>query len=150
MMQIHRIEFKKLDERAKLTRGSKDSAAVDLHAMIDEPLTLYPGQIFKLSTGIAMFIKNRSLMGQLAIRSSWGARGISLANGVGIIDADYQGEILATLINLSNEIVTIQPDARVVQLMIAPALTSLSYFTEVESFSQETERGEGGFGSTGE
>ena len=97
-----------------------------------------------------MFVKNRALLGQLAIRSSWGARGISLANGIGIIDADYQGEILAMLINLSNEIVTIQPEDRVVQLMISPAVTSLSYFTEVESFSQETERGEGGFGSSGQ
>lgn len=149
-MQIHRIEFKKLDDRARLTRGSKDSAAVDLHAMIDEPLTLYPGQVFKMPTGIAVFIKNRNQAGLVLIRSSWAVKGLGLANGVGLIDADYQGELGLLLVNQSNNVLMVHPMDRVGQFMTIPALTSLSYFTEVDQFSMTTERGEGGFGSSGE
>ena len=141
------VRIKKLDERARLPRyGSAYSAGADLCALLDEPVTILPGQTALLPTGLAAEIPE-GYVGLVFARSSLGIkRGLAPANKVGVIDADYRGEIRVGLLNHGSEPQTVEPFERVAQLAIVPFLKA--EFTESETLS-ETSRGEGGFGSTG-
>ena len=142
------IKIKKLRENAKIpSRATNGSAGMDLYACIDEPITLAPGQLAIVPTGIAIALPDNSCAAFLYARSGLGVKhGICLSNGVGVIDSDYRGEICAGLCNVSNKPYTIEPDERVCQMVIAPVLTP--DVVEVSELD-DTDRGEGGFGSTG-
>lgn len=142
------IKIKKLRENAKIPkRATAGSAGMDLYACIDEPITLAPGQLAIVPTGIAIALPENSCAAFLYARSGLGVKhGICLSNGVGVIDSDYRGEICAGLCNVSDKPYTIEPDERVCQMVIAPVLTP--DVVEVSELD-DTDRGEGGFGSTG-
>lgn len=142
------IKIKKLRENAKIPkRATAGSAGMDLYACIDEPITLAPGQLAIVPTGIAIALPDNSYAAFLYARSGLGVKhGICLSNGVGVIDSDYRGEICAGLCNVSDKPYTIEPDERVCQMVIAPVLTP--DVVEVSELD-DTDRGEGGFGSTG-
>ena len=142
------IKIKKLRDNAKIPkRATAGSAGMDLYACIDEPITLAPGQLAIVPTGIAIALPDNSCAAFLYARSGLGVKhGICLSNGVGVIDSDYRGEICAGLCNVSDKPYTIEPDERVCQMVIAPVLTP--DVVEVSELD-DTDRGEGGFGSTG-
>ena len=122
------------------------AAAMDLHACLDAPLTLAPGERKMVPSGIAVAIPDGHV-GIIAIRSSMGAKhGINMANSIGVIDSDYRGPLSMCIVNLSDTPYTIEPGDRVAQLMILPvARPALKLVEELP----QTERGQGGFGSTG-
>ena len=142
------IKIKKLKENAKIPkRATSGSAGMDLYACIDEPITLAPGQLAIVPTGIAIALPDNGCAAFLYARSGLGVKhGICLSNGVGVIDSDYRGEICAGLCNVSDKPYTIEPDERVCQMVIAPVLTP--DVVDVNELD-DTDRGEGGFGSTG-
>ena len=142
------IKIKKLKENAKIPkRATSGSAGMDLYACIDEPITLAPGQLAIVPTGIAIALPDNTCAAFLYARSGLGVKhGICLSNGVGVIDSDYRGEICAGLCNVSDKPYTIERDERVCQMVIAPVLTP--DVVEVNELD-DTDRGEGGFGSTG-
>ncbi len=142
------VKVKKLRENAVLPkRATEDSAGADLYACIDEPLTIAPGELVKIPTGIAIEPADRNCAAFLFARSGLGVKhGITLANSVGVVDSDYRGEICVGLCNVSNEPYTIHPQERVAQMVLMPVLAA--DFVETEALS-DTERGEGGFGSSG-
>lgn len=122
------------------------SAALDLHACIDTPVTIPGGESVLLPTGLAVSIQENHV-GIVAIRSSMGIRhGIVLSNGVGIIDSDYRGPLHVGLHNLGKTPYTVQPGDRIAQLMIVPVTR---HEVEVVEELDDTPRGSGGFGSTG-
>lgn len=128
-------------------RATGGSAGLDLCACIDAPVEIAPQQIVAVSTGIAIALPSENYVALVFARSGLGIKhGISLANGVGVIDSDYRGEICVGLCNLSNEPYTIQPNERIAQMVIMP--TCPLALQEVDSLDL-TARGEGGFGSTG-
>ena len=141
------VKIKKLDPRAKLPQYGSDAAAgADLYALLDESLTLLPGETALLPTGLAAEIP-AGYVGLIFARSSMGIkRGLAPANKVGVIDADYRGEIKVGLHNHAAGPQTVEPFERIAQFMIVPFLRA--EFTESETLS-ETVRGDGGFGSTG-
>lgn len=142
------IKIKLLNEKAHLpTRASEGAAGYDLRACIDEPITLKKGKIFAVPTGVAIELPSKNLVAVLSARSGLAIRhGIALANGVGIIDSDYRGEIKVGLINSGEEDFVINPDERIAQMLIMPVETPELKLAEELS---ETTRGSGGFGSTG-
>ena len=123
------------------------AAAMDLCACIDAPVTLAPGARTLVPTGIAIALPDARHVALVFARSGLGIKkGICLSNGVGVIDSDYRGEIGVGLVNLSDEAYTVQPGDRIAQLMVVPVVQpALSFVEELD----ETERGRGGFGSTG-
>lgn len=123
------------------------AAAMDLTACIDSPVTIEPHQRVLLPTGIAIALPSAEYVALVFARSSLGAKhGISLSNGVGVIDSDYRGEIKVGLTNFSDKPYTIQPGDRVAQLAVIPLVqANVLPVTELD----ETDRGVGGFGSTG-
>lgn len=123
-------------------QATPESAGLDLFASSETPLPSH--QVVMIGTGTRLAIPN-GFFGLLAIRSSLGAKGISLANGVGIIDADYRGEVKVAIRNGGNHS-TIAEGERIAQLIIVPFAQVALH--EVRAFDV-TERGEGGFGSTG-
>ena len=144
------VELLSTDARLKLAYATDDSAAVDLPAMIDEPLTLQPGERKKLGAGFKMHIQlepGQCAAAIVAPRSGLGSRGLVIANTIGLIDADYQGELGLTLLNNGSEAITIQPGDRIMQMFFIPVLRA--QFKPVTEFATVTGRGEGGFGSTG-
>lgn len=142
------IKIKKLNPSAKVPkRATSGSAGMDLYACIDEPITIAPGQLAVVPTGIAIALPDNSCAAFLYARSGLGVKhGICLSNGVGVIDSDYRGEICAGICNVSDKPYTIEPDERVCQMVIAPVLTP--DIVEVSELD-DTQRGKGGFGSTG-
>ena len=141
------VLFAKLDENAEApTQGTKSAAGWDLRAL--EKTTVTKGNSTKIRTGLAVAIPD-GWEGQIRSRSSLGAKGMIMPNGVGTIDSDYRGElmVLATWIGEGDSIV-LEKGERIAQLLIAPV--HVTSFTEVsfENLSK-TERGEGGFGSSG-
>ncbi len=124
------------------------SAAMDLRACIGEPVTIAPGKRLLVKTGLAINIMDPGLVAIVASRSGLSLKhGIRVAQGIGVIDSDYHGEIGVILANDSEEAYVVQPGERIAQLMFQPVVqVSLSF---VNKFSTETERGTGGFGSTG-
>lgn len=123
------------------------SAGCDLCACMDAPVTLAPGQLCRIPTGIAIALPDASVGAFLFARSGLGVRhGIQLSNGVGVIDSDYRGEIQVGLCNVSSEPYTIFPGDRIAQMVFLPVLRPEFQLTD---HLEETERGGGGFGSTG-
>jgi len=127
-------------------RATVGSAGYDLCARLDTPVTLAPGCRALIPTGIAVGLPGPETVGLVYARSGLATKhGLALANGVGVIDSDYTGEVKVGLINLSDTAYTIQPWERIAQLVIAPILLPEVAEAEIE----ETARGCGGFGSTG-
>ena len=142
------LKIKKLRENAKIPfRATPGSAGMDLYACIDEPVTLGPGEKAVIPTGIAIALPGPELGAFIFARSGLAIKhGIGLLNSVGVIDSDYRGEICVGVINQLQEAYTITPDERIAQMVIMPV--SLISPVEVDELD-ETERGAGGFGSTG-
>ena len=127
--------------------ASAGAAGMDLCACTDEPVTIAPRQIASLPTGIAIALPSANYVALVFARSGLGVKhGVALANGVGVIDSDYRGEIRVGLVNQSDVPYTIQPGDRVAQLAVMPVVQAR--LVRVETLD-ETERGAGGFGSTG-
>ena len=127
--------------------ASAGAAAMDLHACLEEPVTIGPGELVSLPTGIAVALPSPDYMALVFARSGLGVRhGIALSNGVGVIDSDYRGEIKVGLTNLSQTPYTISPGDRIAQLAVVPVVRVTP--VPVRDLD-ETERGSGGFGSTG-
>lgn len=123
------------------------SAGMDLRACLDQPLTVNPGETHLLPTGIAIHIADPSMAATILPRSGLGHKhGIVLGNLVGLIDSDYQGELMISCWNRGHDSFTIQPGDRIAQLMIVPVIQA--QLTIVETFDS-SERGEGGFGHSG-
>ena len=141
------VSVKLLDPRAKLpTYGSADAAGADLYALTDGPMEIAPGQTALIHTGIAVAVP-QGYVGLVYARSGLACkRGIAPANKVGVIDADYRGEVMIYLHNHGAETQTIEDGERVAQLVITPYLTA--QFENVDALD-DTQRGSGGFGSTG-
>lgn len=145
-----RVDVKLLDPRLRdqpphyATAGS---AGLDLRACIAEPVTIQPGETLLIPTGVAIHLADPQLAAMILPRSGLGHRhGIVLGNLVGLIDSDYQGEIMVSTWNRGREAFTLQPLDRLAQLVVVPVLQIA--FNVVEEFA-ETARGDGGFGSTG-
>lgn len=129
--------------------ATSGSAAVDMRAAIDEdaPVTIAPGARAMIPTGMAISLENANVVAILAARSGLAIKsGINLANGIGVIDSDYRGEICVGLYNSSDVPFTVHRGDRIAQLMFMPVYTA--NLIEVAALD-ETERGTGGFGSTG-
>lgn len=149
-MQVNEIDVKILDARmadqmpAYATPGS---AGLDLRACLDTALVLEPGQSQLIPTGLSMHIGDPSLAAMILPRSGLGHKhGIVLGNLVGLIDSDYQGPLMVSCWNRGATAFTVQPMERIAQLVIVPIVQAA--FRVVTEFGA-SERGEGGFGSTG-
>ena len=147
---MHTIDLKVLDPRmaehlpAYATPGS---AGLDLRACLDAPLALEPGQTQLIPTGLSIHIADPGLAAMLLPRSGLGHKhGIVLGNLVGLIDSDYQGPLMVSCWNRGSAAFTVQPMERIAQMVIVPVVHAM--FRRVEQFEQ-TQRGVGGFGSTG-
>ena len=142
------IQIKTLRENAKLPGSQTAGAAgVDLHACLEQAVGIQPGETVVIPTGIAVAIPE-GYFGGVYPRSGLATKlGLRLANCVGVIDADYRGEILAPLHNDGSDPVIIHDGDRVAQLLIQPVLTD--YVWQEVAELPETQRDEGGFGSTG-
>lgn len=141
------ISVKLLDPRAKLpTYGSDHAAGADLYALTSGPVEIAPGGTALIRTGLAVSIP-QGYMGLVFARSGLATKqGLAPANKVGVIDADYRGELMVFLHNHSDRLHTIEDGERVAQLVITPCFTA--QFQVVDELD-ETKRGSGGFGSTG-
>lgn len=141
------VKVKKLHPNAQLpVYGSVEAAGADLHACLDAPVTIAPGETAWIPTGIALEVP-KGCAGLVYARSSMGVkRGLAPANKVGVIDSDYRGEIRVVLLNHGKETQTVEPGERVAQFIITPVLTPA--YVETEELT-DTDRGVGGFGSTG-
>jgi dUTP pyrophosphatase len=144
------IDVKILDPRMNgqlPAYGTPGSAGLDLRACIDAPLTLEPGQTVLVPTGLAIHLADPGYAAMILPRSGLGHKsGIVLGNLVGLIDSDYQGQLMVSTWNRSHAAFTLQPMDRLAQLVIVPVLQV--GFNVVEEF-ESSERGAGGFGSTG-
>ena len=147
---MHRIDVRVLDARlhdSPPQYSTKGAAGLDLRACIDAPLVLRPGDSALVPSGIAIHLSESGLAALVLPRSGLGHKhGIVLGNLVGLIDSDYQGQIMVSLWNRSAQPYTLQPMERVAQLVIVPVLQVA--LNVVEEFAV-SERGAGGFGSTG-
>ena len=146
-MEKFNVNIKKLNDKAVIpTYGSEYAAGADLYACIDEPVSIEPGETTLIKTGLAMEIP-AGYAGLIYARSGLASKkGLAPANKVGVIDADYRGEVMVALHNHSNVAASIEPQERIAQLVITPYLTA--HFEEMDELS-DTVRGVGGFGSTG-
>jgi dUTP pyrophosphatase len=145
-----RLDVRVLDERIRAMLphyATAGAAGLDLRACIDAPLTLAPGDSQLLPTGIAIHLDDPGYAALLLPRSGLGAKhGIVLGNLVGLIDSDYQGPVMVSAWNRGREAFTIQPLDRIAQLVVVPV--QQVEFNVVEAFG-DSQRGAGGFGSTG-
>ncbi len=146
-MEKRNVRFTKLEKGAQMpTYGTEFSAGADLYALLDEDLTIDSGKTVLVHTGICMEIPE-GLVGLIYARSGMATkRGLAPANCVGVIDSDYRGEIMVALHNHGKEAQTISNGERIAQFVLAPFISAA--FEEVESLT-DTDRGAGGFGSTG-
>ena len=144
------IELKILDDRlreAMPAYATPGSAGLDLRACLAEPLTLAPNAWQLVPTGMAMYLKDPGYAAMILPRSGLGHKhGIVLGNLVGLIDSDYQGQLMVSAWNRSEVPYTLQPMERLAQLVIVPVVQAS--FTLVDDFAP-TQRGAGGYGSTG-
>lgn len=149
---MNAIELKILDPRVGTdfplpAYATPGSAGLDLRACLDAPLELAPGDTTLIPTGIAIHIQDPGLCATILPRSGLGHKhGIVLGNLVGLIDSDYQGQLMVSCWNRGKDHFTIQPGERIAQLVFLPVVQA--QFTVVDEFDQ-SERGEGGFGSSG-
>lgn len=143
-----RIKVKKLKENAIIPEYKTEfSAAADLYACIDGPLTVQPGQRAGIPLGFAIDYEDNGVVAVICARSGLASKhGMALSNGIGVVDPDYRGELTVAMINLSDKEYTVNPGDRIAQLMFLPIVRGV--FEESDELS-ETKRGEGGFGSTG-
>ena len=143
------MKIKKVRENAKVPqRATGGSAGLDLCACIDAPITLNGGETALIPTGVAIALPSAEYGAFVFPRSGIAIKhGIGLLNSVGVIDSDYRGEIMVGVINQISESYTIEPGERIAQMVILPV--SQAKFTVTEELD-ETERGSGGFGSTGD
>ena len=129
-------------------RATAGSAGMDLSACIEEDIIIAPRQLVRIPTGIAIALPGPEYVALVYARSGLGIKhGIALSNGVGVIDSDYRGEIQVGLTNLSDVPYTVQPGDRIAQLVVTPVV--LPELERVEELD-DTSRGTGGFGSTGQ
>lgn len=136
------------DKIEKLEYATEGSAAIDLRACVEAPRLLVPGKEYFVGTGIALNIQDKNIAAVVVPRSSLGKQGLVIGNLVGLIDSDYQGEIMLSLWNRSSEVdIMINPLDRVAQLLFIPIIKP--ELSIVQEFSSKTTRGSGGFGSTG-
>ena len=141
------VRIKILRENVQIPRyATEGSAAVDLSAAIDEPITLLPKERRLIPTGIAISIPDDTVAIVCARSGLSYKKGIAAANGIGVIDSDYRGEIFFSAINNSEEAYTIECGERIAQLMLMPYIKM--NFIPSETLD-DTERGAGGFGHTG-
>jgi len=149
-INIARIAVRIVDERIRAhlpAYATPGSAGMDLRACIDAPLTLAPGQAELVPTGIAIHVADPRLAAIILPRSGLGHKhGIVLGNLVGLIDSDYQGQLMVSCWNRGEHGYTLQPMERLAQLVIVPIVKAV--FAVVEDFA-ESARAAGGFGSTG-
>ena len=141
------LKLKKVRPEAQLPqRQTEGAAGYDLCACLEAPVTLAPGEGFSFPTGFAAEIP-QGLVGLVFCRSGLGVKyGVSLPNCVGVIDSDYRGEVLVGLQNAGSADYIVQPGDRIAQLMIAPVIQA---DVRLVDGLDETQRGAGGFGSTG-
>lgn len=142
------VKIKKLKANAVIPhRTTEGSAGADLYACIKEPIEIAPNSLVKIPTGIAIELSDSNCAAFLFARSGLGVKyGITLSNGVGVVDSDYRGEICVGLCNVSDRSYTVQPNERIAQMVIMPVICAS--FIETEELS-DTKRGNGGFGSSG-
>ena len=147
-METKTVKYKQLDPRAKAPAyATAGAAAADLCALLDEPLTLAPMQRTLVPTGLAIELPGPECVALVYARSGLSIKhGLTMANGVGVIDSDYRGELRVPMVNLGTEPYTIQPGERIAQLCIAPVWQAA--FVQADALN-DTDRGAGGFGSTG-
>ena len=147
---MHRMDVKILDNRLRDSPpqyATPGSAGLDLRACIEAPIMLAPGQTTLVPSGMAIHLADTGLAAMVLPRSGLGHKhGIVLGNLVGLIDSDYQGEIMVSLWNRGHESFTLNPLDRIAQLVVVPVVQVA--FNVVEEFGA-SQRGEGGFGSTG-
>ena len=143
-----KLTFQRLSERAVIpARATACSAGLDLSACLDAPVTIPPHGICLIPTGLAAALDEPQAMLMLCARSGLAAKhGIGMANGVGIVDTDYRGEIKVPLINQSDAAFTVTDGMRIAQLIVVPV-----WMPEIAAADTlpDTDRGTGGFGSTG-
>lgn len=141
------VPVKRLSSGAKLpTYGSLEAAGADLYACLEQPVIIEPGASAWISTGIALEIP-RDCAGLIYARSGMACKkGLAPANKVGVIDSDYRGEVVVVLHNHGDRPQTVESGERIAQLVITPVLTPA--YEEVKALSS-SDRGAGGFGSTG-
>ena len=145
---MEKLKIKKVRDNAKVPqRATSGSAGLDLCACIDEPITLECGNTAIIPTGIAIALPSAEYGAFVFPRSGIAVKhGIGLLNSVGVIDSDYRGEIMVGVINQIETTYTIQPGERSAQMVVMPvSLMPTEEVTELD----DTDRGEGGFGSTG-
>lgn len=144
------VDIRILDPRmaqALPAYATPGSAGLDLRAALDQPIVLEPGQAELIPTGLSMHLGDPGLAAMILPRSGLGHKhGIVLGNLVGLIDSDYQGPLMVSCWNRGSQAFTIQPMERIAQLVIVPVVQAS--FRLVDSF-EASQRGEGGFGSTG-
>ena len=145
------VDLKVLDPRMAEqvpSYATPGSAGLDLRACLDAPITLAPGQTTLIPTGLAVHIGDPGLAAIILPRSGLGHKhGIVLGNLVGLIDSDYQGQLMVSCWNRGQSEFVIQPFERIAQLVLVPVVQAA--FRRVEEFGDASSRGEGGFGSTG-
>lgn len=146
-MNKETVNIKKLNDKAIIpTYGSEYAAGADLYACIEEKEVINPGETKFISTGLAMEIPV-GLVGLIYARSGLSCKkGLAPANKVGVVDTDYRGEIMVALHNHSNEVREVEPGDRIAQMVFTPYV--MGEFMEVLELD-DTTRGTGGFGSTG-
>lgn len=149
---MHALQARILDPRLgqqwPLPRyATEGSAGLDLRAMLESPLVLEPGQTTLLPTGLAIHIANPTLAAMILPRSGLGHKhGIVLGNLVGLIDSDYQGELMVSCWNRGNQAFTIEPGERIAQMVLVPVVQAN---LQIVSEFDDSQRGAGGFGHTG-
>ena len=149
---MKKIELKILDRRLGSefplpSYATDGSAGIDLRACLTDPTPLAPGETLLIPTGMAIHIADPSLAAMILPRSGLGHKhGIVLGNLVGLIDSDYQGQVLVSTWNRGGDVFTVHPGERIAQLVFVPVVQAA--FDLVEEFSP-TARGEGGFGHSG-
>ena len=147
---MKKIDIKILDERLNEqlpSYATTGSAGLDLRACIEQPITINPGEASLIPTGIAVYLADVGLAALVLPRSGLGHKhGIVLGNLVGLIDSDYQGQILVSCWNRGQTSFRLNPLERIAQLVVVPVIQV--EFNKVDSFDQ-SHRGEDGFGSTG-
>lgn len=152
-MSVHKVELRILDNRLHEwgvpEYETQGAAAMDIRACVDQNITLYNGDKALVPTGFALGMHETDLAAVLMPRSGAGhKKGLVLGNLVGLLDSDYQGQVFVSAWNRGSKALIIKPGERIAQMMFIKAEKVV--FEVLDAFSAETERGEGGFGHTGE
>jgi len=148
-----KVQIKVLDTRLGNewplpTYATSGSAGLDLRACLDEEVQIKPGETILVKTGMAIYIEDSNFAGLILPRSGLGHKhGIVLGNLVGLIDSDYQGELMVSVWNRSQTVFTLEPGERLAQYVLVPVVQA--QFEQVNEFTA-SERGTGGFGHTGQ